>query len=74
MAVIKQMLVQAAWAAIKNSPNLRMRFSSISRRRGQKVAIVAIARKLATIAFRVLRDKSEYKEEMLDAGLARAAF
>jgi transposase len=71
---MRWMLVQAAWAAIKNSPNLRMRFSSISRRRGQKVAIVAIARKLATIAFRVLRDKSEYKEEMLDAGLARAAF
>jgi len=71
---MRWMLVQAAWAAIKASSNLRLRFASIGRRRGQKVAIVAIARKLATIAFRVLRDKSEYKEEMLDAGLARAAF
>jgi transposase len=71
---MRWMLVQSAWAAIKSSPNLRARFSSIGRRRGQKVAIVAIARKLATIGFRVLRDKSEYKEEMLDAGLARAAF
>jgi len=71
---MRWMLVQAAWAAIKASPNLRKQFGSIGRRRGQAVAIVAIARKLATIAFRVLRDKSEYKEEMLDAGLARAAF
>jgi len=71
---MRWMLVQAAWAAIKVSSNLRQRFSSIGRRRGQKVAIIAIARKLATIAFRVLRDKSEYKEDLLDAGLARAAF
>ncbi len=71
---LRWMLVQGAWAAIKSSPNLRARFASISRRRGQKVAIVAIARKLATIAFRILREKTEYQEEKLDAGLARAAF
>ena len=70
---MRWMLVQGAWAAIKASPNLRSRFCAIGRRRGQKVAIVAIARKLATIAFRILRDKTVYKEEMLDAGLARAA-
>jgi transposase len=71
---LRWMLVQASWAAIKASHNLRYCFAAIGRRRGQKVAIVAIARKLATIAFRILRDKTEYKEEMLDAGLARAAF
>lgn len=71
---MRWMLVQAAWTAIKKSPNLRFRFGSISRRRGKKVAVIAIARKLATIAFRILRDKTEYKEERLDAGLARAAF
>ncbi len=71
---MRWMLVQAAWTAIKVSPNLRARFSAISRRRGKKVAIISIARKLATIAFRILRDKTEYKEEKLDAGLARAAF
>ncbi len=71
---LRWMLVQAAWAAIKASKSLRYRFAAIGSRRGQKVAIVAIARKLATIAFRILRDKTEYKEEMLDAGLARAAF
>ena len=71
---MRWMLVQAAWAAIKSSPNLRQSFGAIGRRRGQKVAIIAIARKLATIAFRVLRDKTTYKEELLDAGLARASF
>lgn len=71
---MRWMLVQAAWTAIKGSPNLRLRFATISRRRGKKVAIIAIARKLTTIAYRVLRDKSNYKEEKLDAGLARATF
>jgi transposase len=71
---MRWMLVQAAWSAIKVSPNLRLCFMNISRRRGKKVAIIAVARKLATIAYRVLRDKSEYMEEKLDAGLARATF
>jgi transposase len=71
---MRWMLVQAAWTAIKRSPNLRAKFNQISRRRGKKVAIISIARKLATIAFRILRDKTEYMEEKLDAGLDRAAF
>jgi transposase len=72
--LLRWMLVQAAWAAIKSSPNLRRQFSTIAKRRGQKVAIVAVARKLATIAFHVLKDKAKFEEEKLDAGLARAAF
>ena len=71
---LRWMLVQAAWSAIKKSPNLRARYTSIARRRGKSVAIVAIARKLATIAFRILREKTDYQEEKLDAGLARASF
>ncbi|MFN8555454.1 MAG: IS110 family transposase [Candidatus Obscuribacterales bacterium] len=71
---MRWMLVQAAWVAVKHSPNLRAKFTGISRRRGSKVAIISIARTLATIAFRILKDKSNYKEEKLDAGLARATF
>jgi transposase len=72
--LMRWMLVQSAWSAIRSSSNLRQCFSNISRRKGQKVAIVAIARKLATIAYHVLKEKVEFKESMLDAGLARAAF
>ena len=71
---MRWMLVQAAWTAIRHSPNLRDKFSGISRRRGSKVAIISIARTLATIAFRILKDRTIYQEEKLDAGLARATF
>lgn len=72
--LMRWMLVQSAWNAIKTSRNLRMTFSTISRRKGQKVAIVAVARKLATIGYHVLKEKVDFQESMLDAGLARATF
>lgn len=72
--LMRWMLVQSAWNAIRASANLRRSFTAISKRKGQKVAIVAIARKLATIGYHVLKEKVEFNETMLDAGLARAAF
>lgn len=72
--LMRWMLVQSAWAAVHSSPNLRASFAQISRRRGQKPAIVAIARKLATIAYHVLKEKAAFNERMLDAGLDRAVF
>lgn len=71
---LRWILVQCAWAAIKASPNLRETFCIISRKKSQKVAIVAVARKLATIAYHVLKAKTPFEEGKLDAGLARAAF
>lgn len=72
--LMRWMLVQAAWAAIRTSANLKSSYNAISSRRGKKVAIVAVARKLATIAYHVLKDKKEFKESLLEAGLARSAF
>ena len=71
---MRWMLVQSAWSAIRGSSNLRACYSQIGRRRGQKTAIIAIARKLATIAYHVLKEKAEFDERMLDAGLDRAVF
>jgi transposase len=70
--LMRWMLVQSAWSAIRASSNLRKSFNAISHRRGPKAAIVAIARKLATIGYHVLKEKVEFNETMLDAGLARA--
>jgi hypothetical protein len=67
-------LVQCAWAAIKSSPNLKNIFRKTSRKKSQKVAIVAVARKLATIAYHVLKTGTPFDEGKLDARLARAAF
>jgi transposase len=72
--LMRWMLVQAAWSAIRASSNLRKMFLDIERRKGKKVAVVAVARKLATVAYHVLKEKTEYQESLLDAGLARAAF
>jgi transposase len=71
---LRWILVQCAWAAIKSSPNLKNIFCKISRKKSQKVAIVAVARKLATIAYQVLKTEKPFDEGKLDAGLARAAF
>lgn len=72
--LMRWMLVQAAWSAIRGSSNLRRMFLDIERRKGKKVAVVAIARKLSTVAYHVLKEKTEYQESLLDAGLARATF
>lgn len=72
--LLRWILVQSAWAAIKASPCLRQVFVSISRRKNKKIAIVAVARKLATIGFHILKEKTKFDETKLDAGLARAAF
>lgn len=65
---LRRILVQDAWQAIKVSPSLRKRYSSILKRRGKKVAVVAIARKLAEIAYHILRDKTEFDEKKLTLG------
>lgn len=70
--LMRWMLVQSAWSAIRASGNLREFFSKVSRRRGERTAIVAVARKLTTIAYHVLKERAEFNEQMLDAGLGRA--
>ena len=53
---IKPMLVQAAWAAVKStkSPYYNLKYTAISKRRGKKRAVIAIARMMLTAAFHML--------------------
>jgi transposase len=44
---------------------LREFFERIKRRRGKKIAVVALARKLLTVAYGVLKTKRAYNPEML---------
>jgi transposase len=64
-SLMRTLLVQDAWQAIRHSPALRRRYAAISRRRGSQVAIVAVARRLAEIAFCVLRDQTPFCESKL---------
>jgi len=67
-SILRWLLVQDAWAAIKKSEQIRYKFMSISKRRGKKVAIIAIARTLAEVSYRVLRDKTTFDPSLLTLG------
>jgi transposase len=60
----RYLLVEAAWALMRSSrpeaERLRQWAAGIRQRRGMKVAIVALARKLAGILFAMWRDESEF--------------
>jgi transposase len=57
---LRHVLVEAAWRAIRKDPQLRADFERIAKRRGKKIAIVAIARKLVGRIRAVLRTKGKY--------------
>ncbi len=59
-SVARQVLVEAAWVASRMPGPLRSFAQRIAARRGWNVAIVAVARKLAVIAWHLLRRGEEY--------------
>jgi transposase len=54
------MLVEAAWAAARSAGPLRAFFMRMRAKRGQHIAAVAVARKLAVIAWHVLTKRQNY--------------
>jgi transposase len=59
-AVARQVLVEAAWVATRTAGPLRAFAQRLAGRRGWNVAIVAVARKLAVIAWHLLSRDEEY--------------
>jgi transposase len=59
-AVARQVLVEAAWVASRTAGPLRAFVRRVAARRGWNVAIVAVARKLAVIAWHLLSRQEEY--------------
>jgi len=62
---VQSLLIQAAWRMSRSSgtttAGLRAWADAITRRRGKKVAMVALARRLARILFAMWRDQTEYQ-------------
>jgi transposase len=62
---VQSLLVQAAWRMSRSSSSdtagLRGWAEAITRRRGKKIAMVALARRLARILFAMWRDETEYQ-------------
>jgi transposase len=56
----RAMLVEAAWAAVSGPGPLRAFFVRVRERRGQQVAAVATARKLAVLAWHMLTKGQDY--------------
>ena len=54
------MLVEAAWVAAKTPGPLRAFFLRIRGRRGEQIAAVATARKLAVLAWQLLTTEQDY--------------
>jgi transposase len=70
----RAMLVEAAWAAARMPGPLRAFFLRIQRRRGQAVAAVATARKLAVIVWHLLTKAEDYawaRPALLEAKLRK---
>jgi transposase len=62
---MRQLLVEAAWQAVRKSPTLRRRFERLCEGNGgrRKVAIVAMARHLSEVMAAMLRDNAPWRED-----------
>ena len=54
------MLVEAAWSIATQPGPLRAFFNRIKERRGQQIAVVATARKLAVLIWHLLTNEEDY--------------
>lgn len=59
-ALLRKLLVQAAWRAVRQDIQLKEVFERISTKAGKKIAIVAVARRLIGHIRACLREKKEY--------------
>jgi transposase len=56
----RSLLVEAAWQAVRGPGPLRAFYERVARRRGNHIAAVAVARKLAVIVWHLLRRGEDY--------------
>jgi len=69
---LQSLLVQAAWrmsrSASAETAGLRAWAQAITQRRGKRIAMVALARRLARILFAMWRDDTEYQANRIRTG------
>jgi transposase len=61
--LIRWVLVQDAWITIRKSEKFRKTFIKISRKKGSKIAIVAVARKMLRAAYVMLCRRQAFSED-----------
>lgn len=69
---LRHLLVQAAWSTLRTRGDdpLKRWGQAVAKRRGKRIAVVALARRLAGVLWAILRDRSVYEPERV--GLASA--
>ena len=76
-ARMRYLLVEAAWALLRwkqpGTEALRQWAERIAQRRGKRIAVVALARKLAGILYAIWRDGSQFDSSRLSGSPALAA-
>jgi transposase len=73
--LLRQVLNQAAWVAVRCNPELRAFFLRLGggQKKRRKQAIVAVMRKLMVVAWALLRDGTKYQAQRLRAKKTKAA-
>lgn len=61
--LMRWVLVQAAWVATRVDKSIRARFDELEKEKGAKIAICAIARRLAVAAWHILTKEVPYKAQ-----------
>lgn len=64
-------LVQSAHRLVRMDTNYKLFYQTLSQRRGKKKAIVAVARKLCLLSWRLLVDNRKYRKVPPKKGIAR---
>ena len=70
----RAMLVQAAWTLMRSAEKddpLRAWADAVATRRGKRIAVIAVARRLAGVLFAMWRDGSVYESALVGAASAR---
>ena len=63
--VLRSILIQCARASIKSDKRLKEFYLRIKHKRGEKKAIIAVARKIVVYAYWILKKNVTYKELIL---------
>jgi transposase len=60
-SALRRTLVQAAWSAMRTCTDPMVRWAlEVMHRRGKRIAVIALARKMAGIMYALLRDGTKY--------------
>ena len=75
-SILRAFFVQAAWSLIrsKDGGELKEKYEELSSRRGKRIAIVAVARKMLELAWTLMQKKEFYKYSELKGRLKKLKY